>query len=346
MNVYITFDIEIWCNTWTDLDAVFPAAFDRYVYGRSMHGEFALPQTLRILNRHGLPGTFFVEPMFASRFGPRPLRTVVGLIRDAGHEVQLHLHPEWTNESVEPIIANCAAKRQHLTHYDVDEQTALIAWSRNALEAAGSGTVRAFRAGSFAANRATFTALRRNGIRIDTSLNRCYAISGPDFSMAERNSDVPVSIEGVTTLPVAVFRDGFGYHRSAQVNGSGFFELKQALHNAHALGRQHFVIVSHNYEMLRPGTTEPDWYIVRRFDALCAYLAENRDRYTVRGFHNLDVDAFASEPHGVPTVGFAATTHRYAEQALRRLAPWAATHKGASEELSHSTPARPERSEG
>lgn len=345
MNVYITFDIEIWCNTWTDLDGAFPAAFERYVYGRSVHGEYALPQTLGILNRHGLPGTFFVESMFASRFGPQPLRTVVGLIRDAGHEVQLHLHPEWTNEAIEPIIANCATKRQHLTHYDEDEQTALIAWSRKTLEAAGSGPVRAFRAGSFAANRATFAALRRNGIRIDTSLNRCYAISGPDLSRAERDSDSPVSIEGVTTLPIAVFRDGFDQERSAQVNGSDFFELRRALESAHALGRQHFVIVSHNYEMLRVGTTEPDWYVVRRFDALCAYLAQNQDRYAVRGFNNLDVDAIRSEPVGVPKVGALATTHRYTEQALRTLAPWARRPLGAAGTIAAPV-APPQRPEG
>ena len=34
MNVYLTFDIEVWCNGWKDLDGAFPASFDRYVFGR------------------------------------------------------------------------------------------------------------------------------------------------------------------------------------------------------------------------------------------------------------------------------------------------------------------------
>ena len=39
MNVYLTFDVEVWCNDWTQLDARFPASFDRYVYGRSARGS-------------------------------------------------------------------------------------------------------------------------------------------------------------------------------------------------------------------------------------------------------------------------------------------------------------------
>lgn len=68
MNVYLTFDIEVWCNGWDNLDA-FPKHFERYVFGRSRHGEYALPKTLEILNRYDLKGVFFVEPLFAARFG-------------------------------------------------------------------------------------------------------------------------------------------------------------------------------------------------------------------------------------------------------------------------------------
>ena len=117
MNVYLTFDIEIWCNGWSDLNRVFPASFERYVYGHSTHGDYALPKTLQLLNQHGLRGVFFVEPLFATRFGQQHLNTIVGLIRNAGHDVQLHLHPEWTDEALTPLIPDCATKRQHLSYY-------------------------------------------------------------------------------------------------------------------------------------------------------------------------------------------------------------------------------------
>ena len=108
MNVHLTFDIEVWCDGWDSLDATFPASFERYVYAKSAHGSYALPKTLEILERHGLTGVFFVEPLFAARFGLEYLRTVVDLIRVAGHSVQLHLHPEWVDEIRPALIANSA----------------------------------------------------------------------------------------------------------------------------------------------------------------------------------------------------------------------------------------------
>lgn len=84
MNVFLTFDIEVWCNGWDDLDGSFPGSFERYVYGHSADGDYALPQTLAILNKHGLKGVFFVEPLFATRFGAEHLATIVRLIRGAG----------------------------------------------------------------------------------------------------------------------------------------------------------------------------------------------------------------------------------------------------------------------
>ncbi|WP_341647565.1 hypothetical protein [Thauera humireducens] len=110
MNVLLTFDIEVWCNSWATLEQDFPTSFERYVFGRSEAGDFALPKTLDILDRHGLKGVFFVEPLFAARFGLESLATIVGLIQQAGQEVQLHLHPEWTDEARMPLLPNVTGK--------------------------------------------------------------------------------------------------------------------------------------------------------------------------------------------------------------------------------------------
>ena len=75
MNVYLTFDIEVWCNGWSHLDDNFPGSFERYVYGASRTEGYALPKTLQILQRHGLHGVFFVEPLFSARFGSQHLKT-------------------------------------------------------------------------------------------------------------------------------------------------------------------------------------------------------------------------------------------------------------------------------
>ena len=319
MNVFLTFDIEVWCNGWDDLDTSFPGSFERYVYGHSEHGDYALPQTLAILNKHGLKGVFFVEPLFASRFGAEHLEIIVRLIREAGHEIQLHLHPEWTDESKEPLIDNCATKRQHLSYYTLDEQTALIAHGKKMLEAAGSGPISAFRSGSFAANRDTFEALQRNAILLDTSLNRCFPVSAPDLR-EEHAFNTAFVVQGVTTYPVTVLQDGFGKDRPAQVGACSLGEMRDALLSAHHSGVHDFVIVSHNFEMLKQDSSSPDWVVVRRFEGLCAFLAQHPEKFTVRGFNSDLRISSASPPSAAqPRARWISTSRRYLEQIQRRL---------------------------
>lgn len=319
MNVHLTFDIEVWCDSWDTLDASFPGSFERYVYGSSGHGQYALPKTLEILNRHSLKGVFFVEPLFAARFGIGHLITIVKLIRDAGQDVQLHLHPEWTDEIQPPIIENSLKKRQHLTYYNLQEQTALIAFGRNLLEQAGSGPVSAFRAGSFAANLDTFEALRRNHIMIDSSLNRTFDVSGMDLR-SQHTFGEPFSINGVCTYPVTVFKDGFGRNRPAHVGACSFGEMKDAMWSAKAAGLSNFVVVSHNFEMLKPGTSAPSWIVVRRFEQLCAFLSEHRTDLPVSGYTALVEPSGAKQIANPTSATLISTARRHVEQIICRIA--------------------------
>lgn len=316
MKVLLTFDVEIWCNGWKDMDRVFPARFERYVYGGSKHGQYALPKTLEIMARHGLHGVFFVEPLFSARFGADYLERLVSLIREAGQEVQLHLHAEWANEISHEISANASHKRQHLTQYTLDEQTQLIARAKSLLLAAGSGPLTVFRAGNQAVNRDTFTALRRNGIHIDSSLNVCFDESGVDLREAHDLS-APFVIDGVETYPVAAFRDGFGRLRPAQLGACSAAEMSDALWSAHAHGWKQFVVVSHNFELMQPGSARPDHVVVRRFEQLCRLLAQHPGELPVGSFGGLSVGA---DPLPWPKASLASGMRRYAEQIYRRLA--------------------------
>lgn len=317
MKVYLSFDVEIWCNDWRNLDARFPASFERYVYGRSPRGDYALPKTLEILARHGLHGVFFVEPLFAARFGVEHLATVVGLIQDAGQEVQLHLHPEWTDE-IRPLpIPGATHKRQHLSYYTLDEQSTLISLGMTLLAQAGCAEVQAFRAGSFAANADTFRALARCGIAVDSSLNLCHPDSGTDLRN-QADFEQPSEIDGVAELPMAIFTDGLGRLRPAQIGACSFAEMRQAMECSARSGAGHFVVLSHNFEMLRQGRSTPDSIVVRRFESLCAYLGrEHRELPTASLRKRPTIDA---APATRPRVSALATGRRVAEQALRRLA--------------------------
>jgi peptidoglycan/xylan/chitin deacetylase (PgdA/CDA1 family) len=318
MRVYLTFDVEIWCNDWLRLDDRFPAAFQRYVYGRSSRGDFALPKTLDILAKHGLQGVFFVEPLFAARFGLEYLETITALIRSGGQDTQLHLHTEWVNELPDPPIVDHSRKRQHLSFHTLEEQVALLSYGVDLLERVGSKRPYAFRAGSFACNADTFRALNHCGIRVDSSLNACANVSAPDLR-AQVVHERPALIEGVLSVPVAIYVDGFGRPRSAQLNGSSTWELQQALESAHAAGHTDFVIVSHNFEMLKPGRCDPDPVVVSRFEGICRYLDSNRDAYRVCTFEGITQSDVEVHHRIRPKAGLIATGRRLAEQVWRRI---------------------------
>lgn len=318
MNVYLTFDIEIWCNGWEDLDGRFPSSFERYVYGRSAKGEFALPKTLEILSRYGLRGVFFVEPLFAARFGIASLQEIVGLIKAGGHDIQLHLHPEWADEIRPLIFEGARVKRQHLSFYTLDEQCALIELGKKLLREAGGGEATAFRAGSFAANADTYRALNRCGIHLDSSLNLVHSDSGLDLR-EQLDFSRPQRVEGVDILPMTVFRDGTGRLRPAQVGACSFGELRDALASASGSGVEHFVLLSHNFEMMKQGRSEPDGVVVRRFEKLCRHLADNRDQYQVGTFGDLKEIRLSDTEQSLPSAGLMSTMQRHGEQAWRRV---------------------------
>ena len=317
MNVYLSFDTEVWCNDWSALDARFPSSLERYSRGRSKHGDYALPKTLDILNRHGLVGVFFVEPLFSARFGSEHLKTITDPITAAGQDIQLHVHAEWTDEIRPALLENVSAKRQHLTLYSVDEQAMLLAHARGLLEAATGRPVSAFRAGSFAANRDTYRALQRCGIGVDSSLNALNDFAGGSLGDLSRHTPCRI-VEGVTVYPVTVFGDGLGRLRPAQVGACGFAELRQAMGQAQARGEQHFVIVSHNFEMLKPGSSQPDWVVVRRFEKLCEFLAANRDRFQVGPYPVTVPQALPGDQTRL-SVPLLPTVARVAAQLRRRL---------------------------
>jgi hypothetical protein len=286
LEVFLTVDVEIWCDGWNDLDNKFPEAFRRYVYGPTNHGKFGLPYQVDVLSSHGLTGVFFVEPLFSTRFGPEPLAEIVGILNAANQEVQLHLHTEWVDESLRPLLENVDKKRQHLRYFSLEEQTTLINIGAKLLFEAGAAPVNAFRAGSFAFNKDTLNALAVNGIKFDSSYNA---------SMFGRDSGVlpgmlaldPFFCDGVYEYPMTVFHDGSGSLRHAQISACSYQELEGLLWSALEAGNKAFVFLLHNFELMNQKKDRPDWVAIRRFERLCTFLDNNRDCFSVKGFHGL-----------------------------------------------------------
>ncbi len=320
VQVFFTVDVEIWPGGWTDIDGRFPEAFQRYIYGPTAAGPHGLPLKLKVLRDHGLKGVFFVEPVFSARFGLAPLQEVVGLIQDAGQEVQLHVHAEWLDVARQPIVTQPPpGKVQHLSLLSLQHQTELIGWSRRRILEAGAAQSNAFRAGSFMFNHDTLRALEANGVSIDSSYNHYF--DGPASGIREPGGQIPIMpfrVGSTIEVPVTVYRDLPFHIRPVQLKACSLAEMTSVLNKAADAGHSTVVIVSHSFELLDRRDYSPDETVVRRFRGLCEFLGRNADRFETRGFADTHCEPVEQQP--VPVAGnVLALGLRYFEQVKRRL---------------------------
>ena len=94
-------------------------------------------------------------------------------------------------------------------------------------------------------------------------------------------------------------------------------EMEGLLWQALESGRQSFMILSHNFELLNTTQDRPDDVVVSRFRQLCAFLDRNRDSFKVRGFEDLSPDLAALQPAPLKSPVWK-TAMRMLEQAGRR----------------------------
>lgn len=316
LDVFFTVDVELWCDGWNDLDNKFADAYRKYIYGTTAKGQFGLPYQLKLLNDHGLLGVFFVEPLFATRFGIEPLHELVGLIEQAKQETQMHLHTEWVDESDPPILTNSTHKRQHLFHFTVQEQTELLSIGLELLRQSGAGSINAFRAGNFGFNRDTLRALAANRIAFDCSYNQL--MHGPQSGVSPNQALCePIECEGVFEYPMTYFTDGMGRLRHVQLGACSFAEIERLLWQALEQERQSFVILFHNFELLNRSLSQPDPIVIKRFQQLCQFLDRNRDQFQTRGFRTLQAKPTAGQATPLNTSPWQ-TGRRIYEQLIRR----------------------------
>tara|TARA_R110002073_G_scaffold323204_1_gene500348 strand:+ start:61548 stop:62600 length:1053 start_codon:yes stop_codon:yes gene_type:complete len=324
LEVMITVDVEAWprCEGWK-LDGL-AGDLARDIYGKTPDGEFGIKYQVDLLKRHGLKGVFFVEALMACEIGIAPLAKIVSDIQDAGSEVQLHIHTEWFEKMSEPLLGETRA--YNIRELRFDDQVTVIEKALENLRAAGAHDVNAYRAGNFGADFQTLEALVKCGIQYDSSYNYSYLESECGLDIGEMMVQ-PRQVEGLWEYPVSSFRDYPGHYRPAQLCAVSAFEMQAAMQEAYDQEWRSFVLVSHSFELLRDrklpqNFAHADWSVIRRFDALCEFLAGNQSRFRTVGFADIDTrpvrDDFAPL-HPPMAQSTARTAARMASQALRRL---------------------------
>lgn len=268
------------------------------IYARSIEpAGVGIGWQLARLKDFGLKACFFVDPMPARIFGLDVVKRIVTPILEAGQEIQLHLHPNWTGATAGD--EGRAHARFELIDYSADDQRTLIAEARDLLMQAGAPEPIAFRAGSYSANDVTLHALAALGFRYDSSHNGSES-PWPSAIPLPRRQIGPIVHQGITEIPVTLIEDRSGSLRHCQICALSTAEVSAAIE--HAVTNHHPVLtlVSHSFELATRDGLRENAIVRRRFDKICETLAANAHRAPTAFFTDLAGIALDAEAEPVP----------------------------------------------
>ena len=249
---------------------------DAQIWGRSKDGqEYGIRRIMDVLERHGARGTFYVNVYESGRHGEEALREVIRTIHERGHDVGLHTHPR----DLYGI--------DKLSRADVLRQREILAWGKSFIERVTGQPVVAHRAGAFAANTDTVTALRELSIPVDASLSPAWW----ECQLAKKvpSPNRPFFLSGILELPVTFYvqaRLGARrFIRMVDIEASSLLEMKSVVRQAVAQSVSAINVLVHSHSFVHDG--RGDARLLRRLDRLLAYLAREPgvQAETTRAFH-------------------------------------------------------------
>jgi len=335
VKIFITIDVETSIGgAFAKPDKLRPVGADKRIYGQIGNREFGIPLIIDILNKHNLKATFFVEPFCSFYFGEKIIKEICHYILNRGHDVQLHLHPNYQ-------IFKCPdwqerAKRKELfpdiiARYTLDEQINLIKQGKKILEKYGVKPI-AFRAGCFGANLNTLMALKENDFLIDSSYNlsflgkTCFihplhltSHLSPLTSYVSRLTylnDLTL-INGIYELPITNYYDfkigNFKRLRTLDICAVSFYEMKKILRYALKKGPKHITFILHSFSLIKKRdvqykTARPNFIVINRFKKLCEFLSKNKNLFKVIALSQF---AQSLSDYGLSTTHYELRTKHY-----------------------------------
>ncbi|MBL8652010.1 MAG: hypothetical protein JNL35_16600 [Sphingopyxis sp.] len=311
MRAIISFDTELSAGLYKrGADA--RANFESSILGRCREGDYGIPFQMDMLERHGLTGVYFVDPMPALVYGPEIIDAIVQPIVARGHEVQLHIHTEWLAFArFNPVERHIG---RNIGDFPLAAQKKLIGLARDILVGAGAPRPTAFRAGNFGANDDTLRALAALGFRFDSSFNGAYRGHGCAISLDPGNLAIREH-EGVCEVPVSGLMDRAGRFRPAQLCAMSEEEMRDALDHSAASGATQFSAFSHSFELLSRDRAVPNGLAISRMEALCRAVADD-PRVTSGGFATLPLPSARTARIGLAAPKPLRTLRRTIEQAV------------------------------
>ena len=163
----------------------------------------------RILNDHGVRGTFFVDVYEHALFGERPVAELCVQLAELGQDIQLHTHPAWRDDPRDGDALRTLKMTHGYRPQSLDLLTKLSREQQAEMLIAGVLLIKKWtgrdvvihRSGAYAINDDTIFALRESGIRYDSSMHR----QSPNSLITWSQNQIVCS-NGVTEVPVTGMR--------------------------------------------------------------------------------------------------------------------------------------------
>jgi hypothetical protein len=216
--------------------------------------EQGLGFILESLDRFGMTGTFFTEALQTTYFGDEPMYKIAKRIADAGHDLQLHLHPSWLHFRDDRwrqpgfVPNDCCAGRSDA---ELDE---FINLGIETFARWGLPRPVALRTGSFSTDRAVFRAMARAGLTLASNISiGIFEPQEPELHLWGGRH----LVEGVLEVPALSYRSpilkriGASPWRSLAITATSQAETEALLWQARRAGVQTVVVLTHPHEFVR-----------------------------------------------------------------------------------------------
>ncbi len=255
------------------------------VYCRIGERSQGLGYLVDTLNQFGHKGTFFVEALNTAYFGDEPMGDIARSLHEAGHDVQLHLHPCWFYFRDDDWMSRLRHERpnDNMCRRTEDEMVELIQTGIEVFSRWGLPPPTVLRTGGLKVNKAIYRAMRRCGLTRGSNVGvGVFHPAEPDLQLYAGSHEV----EHICEIPVTTYSDyAVGRRRHLKcltITGSSWWETKAVLQKARRIGVSDIVVLTHAFEYVKHrDRTYEKLYVDRinrkRLMRLCEFLAGNAE---------------------------------------------------------------------
>lgn len=257
---------------------------------------------LKTFEQHGIKATFFVEALNYRYFGDAPMAGICRRLVEAGHDIQLHLHPCWMAFDGGALISD--QPNDSCSGRSLEAMIDLIQRGLDAFGRWGLPRPVAFRTGNLVADTVVYQALNRLGIHIASNVG--LGVTRPLEPRLQVASGRHL-IHDVMEIPVTTFEDyrifGRTNLRPLQITACSWQETRHVLWAARHAGLDQVVIMTHPFEYVWPSTSRYDkisinWINQRRLRKICRFLRDHQSDFAAVTFGDRAADWAAAGPQG------------------------------------------------